>query len=105
MFCLGQGNSASWTSEGQQQHWGHTTRDTVELQQQDMSMSGRLPRSAEQNGIVHIFVVVLGASVVAHNKMRAWEASAGTLMMSKIITIKFLFLCPPSSPFPFLRPS
>ena len=48
-----------------------------------MSMSGRLPRSAEQNGIVHIFVVVLGASVVAHNKMRAWKASAGTLMMSK----------------------
>lgn len=48
-----------------------------------MSMSGRLPRSAEQNGIVHIFVVVLGASVVAHNKMRAWEASAGTLIMSK----------------------
>ncbi|KAM7432977.1 putative ATP-dependent RNA helicase ddx4 [Porites harrisoni] len=46
----GQGNSASWTSEGQQQHWGHTTRDTVELQQQDMSMSGRLPRSVEQSG-------------------------------------------------------
>ncbi|XP_073227246.1 uncharacterized protein [Porites lutea] len=45
----GQGNSASWTSEGQQQHWGHTTRDTVELQQQDMSLSGRLPRSAEQS--------------------------------------------------------
>lgn len=73
----------SWTSEGQQQHWGHTTRDTVELQQQVMSMSGRLPRSAEQSGIVHIFVVVLGASVTAHNKMRAWEVSAGTLMMSK----------------------
>jgi len=51
-----------------------------------MSLSGRLPRSAEQSGIVHIFVVVLGASVIAHNKMRAWEASAGTLF--KIIMSK-----------------
>ena len=49
-----------------------------------MSMSGRLPRSVEQSGIVHIFVLVLGASVTALN-MRAWEASAGTLkiIMSK----------------------
>ena len=40
---------------------------------------------AVQNKVVLcIFVVVvLGASVIAHNKMRAWEASAGTLMMSK----------------------
>lgn len=86
LFCLGRGNSASWISKGQQQHWGHTTRDTLELQQQDMSMSGRLPRSAEQSGIVHIFVVVLSASVTVHSGMRAWEASAGTLlkiMMSK----------------------
>ena len=48
-----------------------------------MSLSGRLPRSAEQSGIVHIFVVVLSASVIAHNNMRTWEAPAGTLMMSK----------------------
>lgn len=61
MTHLGQGSSSSWrpTEQNVEQHqWSHTSRGANE-QQQEMSFTGRLPRSAVpqgNNGTVPIHV-------------------------------------------------